>query len=233
MILELDLKWISNIVFFVICALVVVPFMYREHLYRIMRGKLLCEFRDARGIWHYIPCPIVEEILIPRDNDGIADNEAIKDGEEIVGMIKTFAKDKKAIPGLKDNYFVRRDYVDNVQYPNKPIIGFLSIPTKCTSFFVGDVEPIGYTKAHMKNPVTRSQVFVDRIREHDMLGVMQAKQEADVEFWAEQDKKRSSMQKSGKTSKSTMILLIVGGIAVVGILAYIVLQMTKFGQVLG
>lgn len=228
MILELDLKWITNIIFFGICALVVVPFMYREHLYRVMKGKLLCEFRDARGIWHYIPCPIVEEILVPRD--GTVTDEK---GEDIIGMIKTSPKDKKIIPGLKDDYFVRRDFVDSAQYPNKPIMGFLSIQAKCTSFFVGDVEPIGYTKAHMANPVTRSQVFVDKVREYDILGVMQAKGEAETEFWAEQDKKRSTMQKGGKSNKSTTILLIVGGIALVGILVYIVLQMTKFGQVLG
>ena len=121
--IEVPIQWISYIVFGGLLLLIFLPFVYRENLWRQMAHKELGIFVDAKNDKEFIPCKIVNEY-----KDQTAELEPPK-------------KHKELYPALK-NYVSRIDCVTTERYPNKPMIGLLSIRVKSCMWRVGNPEPM-------------------------------------------------------------------------------------------
>ena len=103
--------------------LIFLPFIYRENLYRQMAHKMLGIFVDAKNDKEFVPCRIVNEY-----KDQTAELEPPK-------------KHKELYPALK-NYVTKVNCVTTEKYPNKPMIGLLSIRVKSCMWRVGNPEPV-------------------------------------------------------------------------------------------
>ena len=121
--IEMPIQWVSYIVFGGMLLVIFLPFIYRENLYRQMAHKMLGIFVDAKNDKEFLPCRIINEY-----KDQTAELEPPK-------------KHKELYPALK-NYVTKVNCVTTEKYPNKPIIGLLSIRVKSCMWRVGNPEPV-------------------------------------------------------------------------------------------
>ena len=201
------------IVFGVIFILIFFPVIYRENLYRVMKGKILGEFWDSKGDREYIACKVIKEMLIDElDENGVP----VVGKSQIVAEIEPPKSHKKLYPSLK-NYVTRRDCVDTTQYPNKPFLwSALSIKVKICSWQVGCIEPIDPRVEHQSLPITSSSGFMSGVREHDALDQLGMMMESMQGFMEDTAKKIAQLSKGANNKILLIILAIVGLISVIG-----------------